>query len=72
MNVDFTKSNVGNIDRIIRAVLGVLLILSVFSGSSWVVGVIGAVLLTTAYFRFCLAYTLFDFSSNKEVISEHK
>ncbi len=55
MNFDFTKHNVGNIDRLIRAALGVLLIASVLFGSSWVVGLIGAVLLGTAYFRFCPA-----------------
>ncbi|MGB5834730.1 MAG: DUF2892 domain-containing protein [Thiohalocapsa sp.] len=67
MNFDFTKHNVGNIDRLIRAALGVLLIASVFFGSSWVVGLIGAVLLGTAWFRFCPAYALFDFSSDKAV-----
>jgi len=66
MHFDFTKHNVGNIDRLIRAALGALLIASVFFGTNWVVGLIGAVLLATAYFRFCPAYTLFDFSSNKD------
>jgi hypothetical protein len=67
MNFDFTKHNVGNNDRLIRAALGVLLIASVFIGGGWVGGLIGAVLLGTAYFRFCPAYALFDFSSNKAV-----
>jgi hypothetical protein len=32
-----------------------------------VAGLIGAVLLATAWFRFCPAYALFDFSSDKDV-----
>jgi hypothetical protein len=67
MNFDYTKHNVGNIDRLIRAALGVVLIVSVFFGTSWVAGLIGAVLLGTAWFRFCPAYALFDFSSDKDV-----
>jgi hypothetical protein len=67
MNFDYTKHNVGNTDRLIRAAVGVALIASVFFGSSWVAGLIGAVLLGTAWFRFCPAYALFDFSSDKDV-----
>jgi hypothetical protein len=67
MNFDYTKHTVGTIDRLIRAALGVILIASVFFGSSWVAGLIGAVLLGTAWFRFCPAYALFDFSSDKDV-----
>ena len=67
MNFDFTKHNIGNIDRLIRAALGVLLVGSVFFGGSWVGGLIGAVLLGTAWFRFCPAYALFDFSTDKTV-----
>lgn len=74
MNFDFTKHNVGNLDRLIRAIVGALLIVVAFLGSSWVAvaGLIGAVLLGTAYFRFCPAYTLFDFSSNKDVSPDIK
>jgi hypothetical protein len=67
MNFDYTKHNVGNIDQLIRAALGVVLIVSVVFGTSWVAGLIGAVLLGTAWFRFCPAYALFDFSSDKDV-----
>ncbi|NEX22713.1 DUF2892 domain-containing protein [Thiorhodococcus mannitoliphagus] len=65
MNFDYTKHNIGNNDRMIRAALGVLLIASVFFGGGWVGGLIGAVLLGTAGFRFCPAYALFDFSTDK-------
>jgi hypothetical protein len=67
MNFDYTKHNVGNIDRLIRAAVGVVLIAGVFLGVHWVAGLIGAVLLATAWFRFCPAYALFDFSSDKDV-----
>jgi hypothetical protein len=64
MNFDYTKHNVGNIDRMIRAAVGVLLIASLFFGGHWVGALIGVVLLTTAWFRFCPAYALFDFSTD--------
>ena len=67
MNFDYTKHNIGNNDRLIRAALGAVLIASVFFGGHWVGGLIGAVLLGTAYFRFCPAYALFDFSTDKTV-----
>ncbi len=67
MSFDFTKHNIGNNDRLIRAALGAVLIASVFFGGSWVGGLIGAVLLGTAWFRFCPAYALFDFSTDKTV-----
>lgn len=67
MHFDFTKRNVGNIDRLIRAVVGIVLIVGAVRAESWVAGLIGAVVLGTAYLRFCPAYTLFDFSSNKDI-----
>ena len=68
MNFDYTKYNVGNVDRLIRAAVGILLIASVFFGGSWVGALIGTVLLGTAWFRFCPAYALFDFSTDKDVL----
>jgi hypothetical protein len=67
MNFDYAKHNVGNIDRLVRAALGVLLIAGVFFGVHWVAGVVAAVLLATAWFGFCPAYALFDFSTDKPV-----
>jgi hypothetical protein len=67
MHFDLTKHNIGNTDRLIRAIVGALLIVSTFLGSHWVVGLVGAVLLVTAFFRFCPAYALFDFSTTKGV-----
>ncbi|MBK1724805.1 YgaP family membrane protein [Thiocystis violacea] len=68
MNFDYTKHNIGNNDRLIRAALGAVLIASVFFGGHWIAGLIGAVLLGTAWFRFCPAYALFHFSSDKAVV----
>jgi hypothetical protein len=59
--------NVGSIDRTLRFILGAILIAlplltNVFGGwGSWqyAVSLIGAVLVLTAAFRFCPAYTLF-------------
>jgi hypothetical protein len=60
-------SNVGNIDRAIRLVVGVILLLAPFlmpeafaglGGWRYVVAAVGAVLVGTAAFRFCPAYSL--------------
>jgi hypothetical protein len=66
MKFDISTHNVGKTDRIIRAIVGALLIVGAARGGSWVVGVIGAVLIATAYLRFCPAYKALDFSSNKD------
>ena len=51
------KRNVGNLDRILRVVLGILLIGNVFVGlhSPW--GWIGVVLIVTALIGSCPVYT---------------
>jgi len=57
-------ANVGNLDRILRAILGVVLILAPFvSGAAmfqgwlmWASVIVGAVLLFTATTRFCPLY----------------
>lgn len=53
--------NVGGIDRIIRAVLGLVLIvvtlLSAGSAFSWLIVLIGIVLIATAAIGFCPLYT---------------
>ncbi len=60
-------ANVGNLDRILRAILGVVLILAPFvSGAAvfqgwvmWASVIVGAVLLFTAATRFCGLYRVF-------------
>lgn len=72
MNFDLNNHNIGNPDRMIRAIAGALLIVSAFIGGGWIAGLIGLVLLGTAYLRFCPVYALFEFSSNKDVASASK
>jgi hypothetical protein len=67
MHFDLNKHNIGDTDRLIRAIVGALLIVSTLLGTHWLVGLVGAVLLVTAYYRFCPAYALFDFSTTKGV-----
>lgn len=67
-------ANVGSFDRILRALLGIVLLLLPFipaiatalSGLGpwiWALPVGGAVLLLTAIFRFCAAYSLLGIRS---------
>jgi hypothetical protein len=54
------RPNVGNTDRIIRAVLGVVLLslLFVLDGNIRWVGLLGLVMIGTAAIRFCPVYPL--------------
>jgi len=65
MSFDFRQANVGNSDRVIRLFLGFGMILFGFSHHSRTVGVIGLILIATAYLRTCPVYTLIDFKTNK-------
>lgn len=55
--------NVGNVDRIIRIILGVVLISLVFVGPKTVWGWIGVVPIATALIRWCPAYRIFGLST---------
>lgn len=59
------NKNVGNIDRILRIVVGVVLIALVFVGPQTPWGWIGLVPLVTALVGFCPAYTLLGLNSAK-------
>lgn len=61
--------NVGTVDRAVRALAGIILLVLPFVPAAagtlagmgawiWILPAIGAVLLLTALFRFCPAYTL--------------
>ncbi|GAB4392878.1 MAG: DUF2892 domain-containing protein [Kiloniellaceae bacterium] len=50
--------NVGNLDRILRVILGVVLISLVFIGPKTAWGWIGVIPLVTAFIGFCPAYRL--------------
>lgn len=52
------KSNVGNIDRILRVVLGIALIAMTLTGTIGVWGWIGVVPLLTAALGSCPVYTM--------------
>ncbi len=67
-------TNVGGIDRVLRFIVGVALILVPFAAPSvpalaglgvwaWVIGAVGLVMLLTAVFRFCPAYSVIGVSS---------
>jgi hypothetical protein len=72
MNFDISKCNIGSTDRLIRVAVAILLIIGALLGGTWIAGLIGAILLGTAYFRFCPAYGLFGITTNKEMLTEHK
>jgi fatty acid desaturase len=57
------QTNVGNIDRIVRAVIGLALIALTWAGTIGVWGWIGVVPLLTAALGFCPLYTMLGFSS---------
>ena len=57
------QTNVGTIDRILRAVIGLALIALTWAGTIGVWGWIGVVPLMTAALGFCPLYTMLGFSS---------
>lgn len=57
MNKLFSR-NTGNVDRIIRVVVGALLVGNVFVGLQTVLGWIGLVLIITGLFGTCPVYSL--------------
>mgnify|MGYP000566091409 CR=1 FL=1 len=68
------KSNVGNIDRVLRLVLGVVLLLAPFvsgiaavqSGAGMVISmIVGGVMIATAGMRFCLLYRIVGINTCK-------
>jgi hypothetical protein len=57
------KKNVGNIDRILRIIVGLALIIATTSGLIGVWGWIGVLPLATGLFRICPAYLPFGLST---------
>ena len=58
-------TNIGNVDRVARIILGLLLLSLVFllsGGARWF-GLIGLVPLVTAFVGWCPAYTLFGINT---------
>ena len=58
-------ANVGSTDRIIRLVVGALLIVLTLTGTIGVWGWIGVIMLATAFMKFCPAYSIFGWRTNK-------
>ena len=57
-------ANVGGIDRILRAIVGIAIIVwSLQAGNLW--WILGAVVLGTSVFKFCLLYKLIGVSTDK-------
>lgn len=59
------KANIGNMDRIARAVVGILLIAAAISGAIGMWGWLGVVLLGTAAVSFCPLYAALGISSSQ-------
>ncbi|MFO8154119.1 DUF2892 domain-containing protein [Thioalkalivibrio sp.] len=56
-------TNVGNIDRVLRIVVGLVLLSLVFIGPQTLWGLIGLVPLVTGLFRWCPVYSLLGMNS---------
>lgn len=56
-------TNVGNIDRLLRVLLGLALLALVFVGPKTAWGWVGIVPLVTGLAKFCPLYTLFGIST---------
>jgi len=61
------KANVGSVDRMIRFILGIALLGSFFlEGNIKYVGILGIVLIATAFMRFCPLYVPFRINTTKK------
>ncbi len=59
------KKNVGQIDRLIRIILGLAVAAVGIIFDSWW-GILGVVLIATGLFRICLLYLAFNISTNRK------
>jgi len=57
------KTNVGTIDRALRALLGIVLVTLTLTGTVGLWGWIGVVLIATAALGFCPLYTVVGFNT---------
>lgn len=62
------KANIGTADRIIRIILGLVLfsLFFVIDNNMKYIGLLGIVLLFTAFIKFCPLYPLFRINTNKK------
>ncbi len=64
------KCNVGNVDRIIRAILGIVVLIWGIVAALWWAILVGIILLGTAGLRFCPLYRVFGISTCKTEASD--
>lgn len=57
------KTNIGNLDRLARAVIGILLIGASLAGTIGLWGLLGFIPLATAVLRFCPLYAVLGVNS---------
>ena len=60
------KCNVGNMDRVIRIIVGLVLIALAATSTIGVWGWIGVIPVLTGVFRFCPAYPLLGINTNSK------
>jgi len=62
------KANIGTVDQVIRIILGLVLLALLFILDSGIkyIGLLGIVLLLTAFIKFCPLYTLFGFNTRSK------
>jgi Ca2+/Na+ antiporter len=60
-------TNVGSADRVLRILLGIVLLALIFllEGSVRWIGLVGLVLIATAFVRYCPAYGLLGLRTNR-------
>lgn len=61
--MNFFKNNVGNIDRIIRVVVGIILIGNIFYALQHPIGWIGVILIVTGIAGKCPLYSILGFNT---------
>ena len=59
------NKNIGNVDRLIRIIIGIVLIALTLNGNIGAWGWIGIIPLATALINFCPLYRILGFSSRK-------
>lgn len=61
------KANVGSVDRIVRFILGIALLgLFFLEGNIKYVGILGIILIATAFMKFCPLYVPFRINTTKK------
>jgi hypothetical protein len=59
------QTNMGSLDRTIRLIAGIAFLAWAFYANSWLLGIVGIVLLGTSALSWCPAYLPFGIKTNK-------